>query len=312
MREIETLLFERFANDVDVDKLPLVFILGAPRTGSTLIYQILINFFGFFYFSNFINDYFSEFPVIGAALELSLNPDPDAPVSYQSEYGKTEGLFGPSEGSLIFRNWFGGEHPSQINSCKVLPGKATHFIATMKSVYKLIGRPVLTKNAWNCFRIQDLTRLFPNTHFVWIRRDMGLSALSDLRARYARGGSTVWNSATTANYQDIQKRPYWEQVVEQQYEYNESIAKDLSRCSQGRYIELWYEDLCENTRDELEKLDQYFISKSFRVVKRDVPIPSFCRSSKIGELADDYTKIVSHISGNSERYGRHVYAGARV
>jgi len=310
MREIESLFFEQFSKDIEMDELPLVFILGSPRTGSTLIYQIMINYFDLFWFSNFVNDYFAEFPVIGVALALCLNSG--SPVNYKSEYGKTEGYFGPSEGSMIFKNWFGGEHPSQTHSCKVLPGKVMHLISTMKSIYRITGQPILAKNAWNCFRIQELSRLFPNIHFIWIRRDISLSALSDLKARYRRGGPTVWNSATTANYLEIQKRPYWEQVVEQQYEYNESIARDLDRFSQGQYVELWYEDVCEETGRELVKLSQYFASKSLPIIKVDMPIPSFSRSSVVDELEDDYSKIIGYISSNPDRFHNRIYGNVRI
>jgi hypothetical protein len=213
---------------------------------------------------------------------------------------------------MIFKNWFGGEHPSQTHSCKALPGKAAHLISTMRSIYKLTGQPILTKNAWNCFRIQELSELFPNMHFVWIRRDISLSALSDLKARYRRGGPTVWNSATTASYLDIQKRPYWEQVIEQQYEYNESIAMDLKRYSQGQYIELWYEDVCKDTERELEKLALYFVSRSLPITKADMPIPSFSRSSVVDELENDYRKIIGYINSNSDRFHSHIYASDHI
>lgn len=305
IKKVEELLFQNLSPHVSLDDLPLVFILASPRTGSTLLYQLLINFFDFFYFPNLVNDYFAEFPVVGAALDLLLNPR--QPVSYESAYGKTQGYSAPSEGSFIFRNWFGGEHPSQTRSCEVLPGKVTHLISTMKSIYELTGQSVLTKNAWNCFRIQALTQLFPNIHFIWVRRDIALSALSDLEARYRRGGGTVWNSATTANYRDIQKRPYWEQVVEQQYEYNKSIARDLSKFSQGRHIELWYEDVCDHTEAELSRIDQYLVSQSLPTELKNRPIPSLNRSSGPHGLKEDHARILRYVAAHTDRFHGYTY-----
>ena len=73
IRKTEELLFKKFSRGLDIQEVPLVFILASPRAGSTAIYQMLINTFNFFYFSNFINDFFPECPVIGAALNSMIN-----------------------------------------------------------------------------------------------------------------------------------------------------------------------------------------------------------------------------------------------
>ena len=70
-----------------------------------------------------------------------------------------------------------------------------------------------------------------------------------------RGGPAVWNSATTGNYEEIQKLPYWEQVVEQQYTYANRISNDLSSLLPERYCQVWYEDLCENHSETISILE---------------------------------------------------------
>lgn len=305
LKESEQLLFQKFSNTDSLNKLPLVFILGSPRTGSTLVYQLMVNFFNFFYFSNFINNYFYEFPIVGATLELQLNPRTS--VNYKSKYGKTEGLFEPSEASWVFKNWFGDKHPSQLCSSTVLPEKEAHLTVTFNGISHLSGMPILTKNAWNCFRIQELTRLFPNIHFIWLRRDIAVSALSDLEARRRRGSPDIWNSATTANYQSIQKLPYWEQVVEQQYEYNKSIGEDLRRFSRGQYLEIWYEDVCEHPKEELAKVDEYFQLWSLPIQLENRPLPLLSRSKGPDGLDDDYEKIRQYILHNYDRFEQYIY-----
>ena len=300
MIKTEELLCRKFSRGVSLVQGPLIFILASPRAGSTLTYQLLINYFSLLYFSNFINDFFPQFPVVGAALDSLINHRHS--ISYESSYGKTNGPLGPSEASLVFKNWFGGDHPSQTKSCRVKPDKQEHLVLTMKSIFGLSRRPILTKNAWNCFRIQELTRLFPNIHFLWVRRDIRDSAISDLEARYRSGGPTIWNSATTANYREIQKRPYWEQVVEQQYEYNKCVANDLEIFSHGRYIEVNYEDICGHPKRELERISRYFASQSLPTCMRNKQIPVLTHSRGPSGLEEDYTKIVSYVKANSDRF----------
>jgi len=224
-----------------------IFILGAPRTGSTFLYQVMINYFGLSYLTNFTNKYFTKHPYIGTYLSLPFM----GKVNYSSDYGKTNGLFGPSEASYIFRNWFGGEHPSETKSCNILPGKEKSLIRTFKN------KTIVTKNAWNCFRIWELVNLLPDIRFIWIKRNIMDSALSDLNSRYNRGSPDIWNSATPANYKEIQKRPYWEQVVEQQHEYNRIIERDLKLYSK-RYMVIQYENFYGNFNKIVNEIS-YFI-----------------------------------------------------
>ncbi|KAA3646368.1 MAG: sulfotransferase [Chloroflexi bacterium] len=302
----EATFFERFSGQVNTVDMPLLFILGSPRTGSTLIYQILVNSIRAFFFSNFVENHFANHPVIGVALEQTLNPH--EPVSYESAFGKTKGLWEPSEASKIFRNWFGGEHPSQLNSCDVISSKETHLIATMQCIYALTGNVIITKNAWNCFRIKAIKDLFPRAHFLWIRRDLGFSALSDLQARYFRGNPEIWNSATTANYREIQTLPYWEQVVEQQYEYNQSIATDLKKFAGNQFLEIWYEDLCDNTDSQMEYLQNYLTSYDLvtSIVNRN--LPTFNRSFGTSNSSnEDLSKIQGYIREQEERFLDYMY-----
>lgn len=303
LTDSEELFFKKYHNN-DIERLPLVFIIASPRTGSTLLYQLLINFFNFYYFSNLINDCFAEYPIIGAALDNQINPNDFK--SYDSLYGKTGGIFGPSEGSLIFRNWFGDKHPSQTLSAKIIPEKSNHMVQTFLSIHQLTGKPLLIKNAWNCFRIKEFVRLFSNIHFIWLRRDLKSSALSDLEARYKRGSVNVWNSATTANYKEIQKKPYWEQVVEQQYEYNKIIKKDVQQYCKDNYIELWYEDICRYPDKMIEQLTAYFEKRKISVKNKKAPIPYLKIANRHMELSNDLKKIKNYIS-NDIKYSEFIY-----
>jgi len=307
LQQIERLLFQRYGNTVDIDKLPAVFIVAAPRTGSTLLYQYLINRYNVWYVTNLVNDQFPTMPALGVALEQSLGAGRDA-VAYESSYGKTEGVFAPSEGSHIFRNWFGGKHPAQTCSSRTLPGMNEHLTLTLKCIHGLTGRALLTKNAWNCFRIQELSRLLPNSHFLWMRRDIRTSAVSDLEARYRRGGTQVWNSATTANYEEIQKRPYWEQVVEQQYEYNVAVGKDLHSFRPERHIEVWYEDLCANPDAVSSELDTYFTDAKLGIVARPNVIPRFAMSPGPKGLCEDRERIVGYVAAEHHRLSEYIYS----
>src|SRR5262249_7932126 len=116
-------------------------------------------------------------------------------------------------------------------------------------------KPLVIKNAWNCFRIPALARLLPAARFLWVRRDIGTAAKSDLHARYSTKGSPViWNSATPHNVESLRARPYWEQVVENQFEFNAAMHRDLNAHAKERFLEVWYEDLCADPSFTLDRI----------------------------------------------------------
>jgi hypothetical protein len=157
-------------------------------------------------------------------------------------------------------HWFGGGHPSQLMSRRILEGMDSHFTATLAAVNFFFGAPLVIKNAWNCFRTEYLASALPTANFIWIRRDIRAAAKSDLAARYAvQGSGDTWNSATPANVEALRARPCWEQVVENQYEFGKAISATLQGLSSGRFVEVWYEDLVADASATLsriaEKLD---------------------------------------------------------
>src|SRR5262249_26337941 len=89
-----------------------VFLLGAPRTGSTIMYQTCALLFRLPFIANLTNDHFRETPIVGLTLQRA-HP---VSVGMRSRFGKTEGAFQPSEGSAVMMHWFGGGHPSPILS----------------------------------------------------------------------------------------------------------------------------------------------------------------------------------------------------
>jgi hypothetical protein len=253
VRETEFVLLDMLASEIDAGRTPCVFILGAPRTGSTFLYQALVSCFRLPYIANLTNDHWAQRPLVGLALQKALSGREN--VGFRSAYGKVSGPLAPSEGSAVMRHWFGGGHPSQLVSTEAVRGRESELVRTLQGAWTLYGRPLVVKNAWNCFRIAWLARALPRAAFVWVRRDIAAAARSDLLARYAvHGDASRWNSATPANVEDIRKLPPAHQVVENQYEFTRAIDSALAALDPHRHARLWYEDLCAAPAAALQAL----------------------------------------------------------
>ena len=250
-RDVEKAAFNSLLVGKSVREAATLFVLGAPRTGSTILYQALCSRFELPYIANLTNEYFSQTPIIGLSIQKSLPVD----ILFTSRYGKTEGAFQPSEGSAVMAHWFGGGHPSALVSNTILKGMTDHFLKTLLAAECLFGRPLIIKNAWNCFRIPFLAEALPDAQFIWIRRNIADAAKSDLAARYAiKGSPELWNSATPANVEELRRLPPAQQVVENQRAFNATIGEDLMSHAKGRWTQVWYDEFCQHSTKVLNDL----------------------------------------------------------
>lgn len=283
----------------------IICIIGAPRTGSTLLYQLIVNLFDTFYFSNSIIDTDGDISWYEVNRMLTyFNAALFRTVPYESFQGKTNGEFFPSEASKLFKIWFGGEHPSQICSCDPYPDQVGYIKNTFQMLQSLFYRPIVIKNAWNCFRIKSLYKLFPKIKFIWIRRDIVHASISDLATRYERGDKGKWSSATTFNWEEIQKLLYWKRPIKQQYWYNMAIEDSLNNLPKNTYITLWYEDLCNNTKHCIFKIGNFC-----NIMNRCTgnSIPELKQSKWANIPAKDKLMIVNYIKENLTVLKDHLY-----
>jgi|GEM_PF-2457116 len=292
----EALLLDLYGGDSEP---AAVFILGAPRTGSTLLYQAMAAALRLPYVSNFTSQHFAANPILGIAIQNGIRID----IAFQSSYGKTVGAFQPSEGSAVMASWFGGGHPSQLVSTRILDGREPHFKRTLAAVASMCGAPLLVKNAWHCFRVAYLARALPQARFVWIRRDIRDAAHSDLEARVAtKGDRNAWNSATPANVEELRKLPPHAQVVENQLEFSRAVEMALRAEAGARWLEVWYEDLVAEPSAVLARIGN-LIGRA-PVALAEVPGVPVGRRRQLDEAA-----VRDYVAANRERLEGQLYRG---
>ena len=118
-----------------------IFIIGAPRSGSTLLYNVLINKFRLSYISN-IASVFYKYPYLVTSLFWKFHSRKNK--SYNSDTGFIPGLFSPSEAGKIFEFWF----DEKTNYSKDIYVKKCVLAYT-----ELFKGPFINKNTRNIRRI---------------------------------------------------------------------------------------------------------------------------------------------------------------
>jgi len=232
---------------LDGPEHPVVFIIGAPRSGTTLVSQLLARSGQFGYVSNFVARFWHA-PAVGALIERSLAMrTADTSNAYESNYGVTRGWASPHEFGYFWSYWFDrGQRTHVVPSGKLAEidrGALRRRIASLEAVY---AQPLAFKNnTWCTFQASWLADAFPSAIFVVCRRDPLYLAQSLLLARRERlGSSELWWSVRPPTYDRIRTLPWWEQVVAQALDTERTMLQEVRRIAPARVIEAPYADVC--------------------------------------------------------------------
>jgi hypothetical protein len=248
---------------------PPVFIVGSPRTGSTLFYQLLTQRFRVGYVSNLAALFFKSLSV---GIRLHQHIFGDRPHnSFTSYYGRTAGWAAPSECGKFWYQWFPDDRHF-VSADEWRPGRYARLRDTLAVISQTLRTPFVFKNLTCGQRLQVLPRIFPEARYLFIVRDPLHTAESILARRQRNGGDKQqWSSVRPSNFQDLAELPYPVQVAAQVYWTGRQIREDLSRLPADRSLTIRYEDLCSDVTGELDRVASFLRSAGASLAERDQP-----------------------------------------
>jgi len=237
-----------------------VFIIGAPRTGSTILYQMITNYFDVLYIDNLIslardNLYFGFW--------LSNKIFRDKPHnSYKSEYGNTssEGLHAPSEAGQFWYRWI---PPGKIylESNDISDKKINKVRNNIYSIINRYNKIFIIKNNFTSQRLKLIKEVAPEAKFIFIKRNPLFAAQSIILTRQSiYGEKNKWWSIKPRNYEEIKDLTYVEQVVKQIYYIEKQIVTDIKLFKQHNLLIVNYDEIL--TQDILLEKIQNFIGEA--------------------------------------------------
>jgi hypothetical protein len=234
-----------------IEQYPPIFIIGAPRTGSTYLFQVLASYFQFAYLTNFSSIFFKT-PSLAIYINKLLGIHNC--VKKTSEYGFTPGVFSPSEGGPVFNYWFG-----PVNQSGNFKNRAKIAQTEVHAISSIMEAPFLAKNLNNSMRLPLIIRTFPNACFIQIKRNPLYVAQSLILARRRLfGDQSKWFGPAPPEIKDLERMPPFEQVVMQIKLIEEHIDTDIAQLNIKRVIELDYEDLCGSKEKLMRKIAKDF------------------------------------------------------
>lgn len=271
---------------------PCLFIIGPPRSGSTIIYQLISSLLDISYVDNLAN-LARENPYFGSRLSQRIFGS-RSHSSFSSEYGQTTrgGLHAPAE-ALFFYKWF--PHDRHYTEASDLnQTQKSEFANTLRAMINRAGKTLIIKNLSFSVRLQALKDILPDARYIVVRRDPLLTCQSILIGRKKTGHpeNKVWG-ILPKDYQELEGLDPLEMVVRQVNQIERQIHEDLKNISSDHVLYIDYEQLdsgLEKTLDKITTLCGPGINR-----KPGIPLPDIRVKSEISLPEAEIGILKNHI-----------------
>ncbi|MCA9034979.1 MAG: sulfotransferase [Planctomycetaceae bacterium] len=302
-RPLDALLAGREARTISANKSsgqPVLLLVGAPRSGTTLAYQVLSRYLDVSYFSN-LTSFFPRSPISGSQMFGWLARQHRA--DFDNFYGQTAGLSGPNDGFAIWNQWLGDDRfaPRTDLSSDELRSMC-QFFDTWTATF---GKPFLNKNNRNTSCLDQLCLAIPNARCIVIRRNPVLVAQSLIKAReQVQGDKNVgWGLKAHENAASEDRLAYVDDVCDQIVQIEQELDEQLSRIPSDRVVEVTYEGFCENPIAALREIVSQIPQVRLREDLIEAELKPFRVSSVISLTSDEHRRVLrrlEHYSGARE------------
>ena len=239
----------------DTDSSPICFIIGPPRSGSTLLYELLVTRFDCGYLSNFARRLF-RVPV--AATWLCRKEMRSRKGSFDSQYGELTGRAAPNEGGRIWAHWMPYAAPYFLTKRGLSPAQMRRKMA---AICRITGQPMIVKNLILQSDFPLLIKSFPNAIFIYVERDWADNARSLVKAREDKTSmdGTGWWSLRPKGWEAYADADPVVQSCAQVMLSHQDVQRGLDAIGDpGRHMKVPYERLCADPTSVLDQIETFF------------------------------------------------------
>jgi hypothetical protein len=233
-------------------KLPAVFIVGNPRSGTTLLYQWLATSGLFAYPSNIMSRFYNA-PYIGGLLhKIFVDYDKQGELfgnrqfGFTSQLGKTKGAQSPHEFWYFWRRFFHFGEIQQLSKEELANVNHKLFLKELAAIECCFEKPLLLKALILNWNIDYLDGLLKKPLFLFTQRNAIHNMASLYRARKIFfNDPSKWYSFKPPEYESLRTKNVYMQLAGQVYFTNKHIEQTLQSIKSGRSIIISYERFCE-------------------------------------------------------------------
>ena len=246
---------------------PPIFILGVPRSGTTLLYQSLIARFDLGYLSNLHCRFYGSPVAVERLVGNRLRQRPGG-ADFDSVNGRTEGWRGPSECGAFWYRWFPLRPQYRSLTSQELEGLSS-LRQVLVALSEERGAPMIYKNLVNSVRLGPLGTLLPEALFIVIRRDPDAAVRSILHSRNrSTADPRAWWSVQPPGFEGWLNLSPEEQVRRQVAAIEGLIEEARIQFGAERFHEVRYERLCAQPGAETDAVARFTARRGLELSTR--------------------------------------------
>lgn len=246
LKPLERRLYDR----ASAPRLPLIFVAGPPRSGTTLVEQTLIRCLPVTYVNN-LTSLFPRSPIV--ANRLFGRPFSNASVGEASYYGRTRATSGPNDALYLWDRWL-GEDRTKVEGPLSDPQRRAlaAFFGAWETAF---GKPLVTKNNNLNTCAHLVAEALPTSYFLCLEREEVYLAQSLLAARQEIHGSVdIPYGVDDPAYARADSVDPLEDVCRQVRFYREAARRQLATIGDRRFWRVSYERFCEDPLALVERV----------------------------------------------------------
>jgi hypothetical protein len=275
---------------------PPCFILGAPRSGTTLLYELMLTRYRFAFVSNLAHRFYRT-PV--TVTRLGRRWIRGWRGNFSSQYGHIAGWGAPSEGGSIWNRWF--PEPSSLDEGRALQLPRSEIVGTVAGIASTLGAPFLNKNVMHSVHMRLLDAFFPGCAFIAVRRDPLANVRSILHARETDAGSESdgWWSVKPDTWRKFRHATKPVQAAAQVHFVLENIERNAIALGRERCLVVDYAEICEDAHAALDRIGVFLRSSGWTLEDRGA-IP---REFPMGGSAKLEERVEEEVREALKRFG---------
>lgn len=234
---------------------PFLFIFGLPRSGTTLLSQLVAHCLDTGYINNLAARFWKA-PVAGIKFaEAVLGSGPGSFKAFESHYGSTESLRDIHEFGYFWRHWLKKDSFEHIRDARAIEEEIdwAGLRKVLANMQRQFGKAMAFKNIFGSYHMEKLDEVLGRTLWIYIERDPLDTAVSILKARrkYFDDPDTWW-SYVPPDYEKIIDKDYWHQVAGQVHYLKKFYYGEMERLEEeGNLLRLTYADVCSDPASAL-------------------------------------------------------------
>lgn len=248
------------------NRLPLVLVMGNPRSGTTLFLQWLASLGHLAYPTNLLSRFYGA-PYIGAKIQLMLTKhdfnneifDFNPAVPFSSRLGKTKGALAPNEFWYFWRRFFHYGEIQCLSDEELAKVDHAGFVREIAAIEAAFGMPFAMKGMIVNWNIPFMADILDRVLFVNIRRNPFFNMQSLLRTRLDYYGDIRgWYSFKPPEYAVLKDKDPYEQVAGQIHFSRLAVENGLAGVDEARKLTIDYEDFCREPEKVFGRIVERF------------------------------------------------------